>query len=63
VQWQFIELLGIKELFDQEITSGTEVDWKLFERIDKLKEKAATDFSVAAFVSNPENSTSPPRPS
>jgi len=41
VKWQFIELLDVKELFDQQITSGTEVDWKFFERVDMLKEKSS----------------------
>lgn len=33
--WILIEVVEVKELIDQEIKQGIEVDWHFFERLDK----------------------------
>lgn len=39
ILWQFTEIIDIKELIDQELKQGMEVNWRFFERVDKPMHK------------------------
>ena len=42
VRWTFMGIESTSELFDKEITDGTEVYWDWFVRVDRPMQKSAT---------------------
>lgn len=46
VRWTFMGIESTSELFDKEITDGTEVYWDWFVRVDRPTQEAATKSKV-----------------
>lgn len=41
IAWQFDEVVGLQELFDQELREGTEVAWSFYKRMDRSETKSS----------------------